>query len=65
MNNNMNVLDEINKGCYMGIDALDIVIKKVEDPDFKELLESQHQEYVDFTNKIDELYRVSCASLSL
>ena len=29
MNNNMNVLDEINKGCYMGIDALDIVIKKV------------------------------------
>ena len=30
MNNNMNVLDEINKGCYMGIDALDIVIKKVE-----------------------------------
>ena len=24
MNNNMNVLDEINNGCFMGIDALDI-----------------------------------------
>ena len=58
MNNNMNVLDEINKGCFMGIDALDIVIKKVEDPDFKELLENQHQEYVDLANRIDELYRV-------
>jgi hypothetical protein len=58
MNNNMNVLDEINKGCFMGIDALDIVIKKVEDPDFKKLLESQHEEYVELTNRIDELYRV-------
>ena len=57
MNNNMNVLDEINKGCFMGIDALDIVIKKVSDTSFKEVLEKQYEEYVSLTNIIDELYK--------
>lgn len=57
MNNNINVLDELNKGCFMGIDALNIILTKVEDPDFKDLLEKQHNEYVDFTNRIEELYR--------
>ena len=57
MNNNMNVLDEINKGCFMGIDALDIVIKKVSDTSFKEVLEKQYEEYVSLTNRIDELYK--------
>ena len=57
MNNNMNVLDGINKGCFMGIDALDIVIKKVSDTSFKEVLEKQYEEYVSLTNRIDELYK--------
>ena len=57
MNNNMNVLDEINNGCFMGIDALDIVIKKVSDTSFKEVLEKQYEEYVSLTNRIDELYK--------
>ena len=57
MNNNMNVLDELNKGCFMGIDALDIVIKKVSDTSFKEVLEKQYEEYVSLTNRIDELYK--------
>ena len=57
MNNYMNVLDEINKGCFMGIDALDIVIKKVSDTSFKEVLEKQYEEYVSLTNRIDELYK--------
>ena len=53
----MNVLEEINKGCFMGIDALDIVIKKVSDTSFKEVLEKQYEEYVSLTNRIDELYK--------
>ena len=30
MDNNIDVLDELNKGCSMGIEALDIILKKVE-----------------------------------
>ena len=41
----------------MGIDALDIVIKKVSDTSFKEVLEKQYEEYVSLTNRIDELYK--------
>ena len=37
--NNIKVLDEISKGCSMGIDALDDILNKVEDNKFRELLE--------------------------
>ena len=57
MDNNINVLDELNKGSCMGIDALDFIISKVDELEFKELLENQKKEYEDFSNKINELYR--------
>ena len=37
MDTNINVLDELNKGCCMGVDAIDIIIKKVDEFKFKEL----------------------------
>ena len=29
MENNINILDELNKGCCMGIDALKFILEKV------------------------------------
>ena len=56
MENNINILDELNKGCCMGMDALKIVVEKVNDGDFRDLLENQIMEYADFSAKIYELY---------
>ena len=41
MKENINVLDEINKGACMGIDAISYIIDKVKDKKFKKLLERQ------------------------
>ena len=57
MDNNINTLDELNKGCCMGIDALDFILSKVEEDKFKELLDKQLTEYQELSNKINELYR--------
>ena len=37
-NQNLNVLDEINKGACMGIDAISYIIDKVKDKKFKNYL---------------------------
>ena len=34
-NQNLNILDEVNKGATMGMDAISYVSEKVEDNDFK------------------------------
>lgn len=57
MDNNINALNEMNKGCLMGIDSLEIIIKKTSEPTFKELLEKQLNEYQDISNRINELYQ--------
>ena len=56
MNNNINVLDELNKGCCMGIDALEFIIPKTNEPKFKYLLEKQLIEYKDLSDRISNLY---------
>lgn len=57
MDNNINILDELNKGCYMGHDALNFIIPKVEEDKFKDLLEKQLREYEILAKKIDDLYK--------
>lgn len=37
-NQNLNVLDEINKGATMGMDAISFISQKVEDNQFKNIL---------------------------
>lgn len=54
--NEINVLDELNKGACMGMDAISFVLDKVEDDNFKELLERQYDGYKKISNKICELY---------
>ena len=53
----LNVLDELNKGSCMGVDAIDFILDKVEDEDFKKVLTDQKDEYEKMTDKIGNLYK--------
>ena len=54
--NEINVLDELNKGACMGQDAIHYIMDKVEDENLKEELINQYNEYKSISNKINELY---------
>ena len=43
-NQNLNVLDEINKGATMGMDAISFISQKVEDNQFKNILKTEYME---------------------
>lgn len=55
-NNNVNVLDEINKGTTMGMDAIEYVSEKVGDPQFRDVLNIEYDKYKDIATRIDEIY---------
>lgn len=55
-NNNVNVLDEINKGTTMGMDAIEYVSEKVGDPQFREVLNIEYDKYSDIEKRIDNIY---------
>ena len=44
-NQNLNILDEINKGATMGMDAISYISDKVSDYDFKEVLNTEYNKY--------------------
>lgn len=54
--NEVNVLDELNKGACMGKDAIHFVLDKVKDEAFKEELNNQYKQYEEITDKISDLY---------
>ena len=54
--NEVNVLDELNKGACMGQDAIDFIMDKVKDEKLKEVLEKQYAKYEKITKEIGELY---------
>lgn len=54
--NEVNVLDELNKGACMGIDAIHFILDKVEDQHFKEILITQYHQYQEISDKICKLY---------
>ena len=56
MDNNINTLDELNKGCCMGVDALDIILEKVDNNEFRNLLEEQKAAYTELEVKLNDLY---------
>ena len=51
----IDILKEINKNSKMGMDSLTTVIKKVEDTEFKNLLNTQHNEYQNIFDRTQEL----------
>ena len=55
-NQNLNILDEVNKGVTMGMDAISYVSEKVVDNDFKEVLNTEYNKYKDISNKVNNLY---------
>ena len=52
----INVLDELNKGACMGRDAIHFIMDKVEDDGLKKELENQYAEYKKILDKISNLY---------
>ena len=55
-NNNLNILDEINKGSTMGMDAISFVSEKVGDDEFKKVLEDEYNKYKDISRRVNNIY---------
>lgn len=56
MDNNVNVLDEINKGATMGMDAIKYVYDKVGDNVFKKVLDGEYRKYQQISDRIATEY---------
>ena len=50
------VLDELNKGCAMGMDAIKNILDKVEDKKFKDVLENEFDKYKEIHHRIETKY---------
>ncbi len=55
-NQNLNILDEVNKGATMGMDAITYVAEKVEDANFKNVLDTEYNKYKDISRRVNNLY---------
>ena len=56
MDNNVNVLDEINKGATMGMDAIQFVYDKVGDQTFKKVLDGEYKKYREISQRVSDEY---------
>ena len=55
-NQDMNVLDEVNKGAPMGMDAINYLVPKVKDGKFKGVLDIEYNKYKDISRRANNLY---------
>ena len=53
---NVKVLDEVNKGATMGMDAIHYILNKVGDEKFKKVLDVEYGKYQEITNRVNEIY---------
>ena len=53
---NINALDEINKGTCMGMDAINFVLDKIEDNEFKKVVQEQYNDYHHIEEEIGNIY---------
>ena len=56
MKENKNTLDELNKGCAMGMDAIDNILNKVENENLKDILKKDYDKYKKMHQKIEKIY---------
>ena len=56
MEENINALDEMHKGCCMGVDAIHFILDKVEDKSFKKILDKQYNTYENIKKDIEDIY---------
>lgn len=54
---NKDILDELNKGACMGMDAIKDIKEKVEDESFKEVLENEFDKYEKIHQRIEKKYK--------
>ena len=55
-NENLNILDEVNKGATMGMNAIHYVSDKVGDDTFKKVLDVEYNKYKEIYNRVNDLY---------
>ena len=55
-NKNLNILDEVNKGATMGMDAISYVSEKVTDNKFKNVLDTEYNKYQKISERVNDLY---------
>ena len=55
-NQNLNILDEVNKGATMGMNAISFVSDKAKDNDFKHVLDVEYNKYEDISKRVNNLY---------
>lgn len=55
-NQNLNILDEVNKGATMGMDAISFISPKVKDTEFKGVLDVEYDKYKKISQRVDDLY---------
>lgn len=56
MDENVKVLDEVNKGTVMGMDAISYVAEKVGDKEFQQVLDIEYGKYKKIANRVDDIY---------
>lgn len=55
-NQNLNILDEINKGATMGMDAISYVSEKAMDGDFRQVLTTEYNKYDKISKRVNSIY---------
>lgn len=55
-NQNLNILDEVNKGATMGMEAILYVSDKASDSSFKEVLDIEYNKYKKISQRVNNLY---------
>ena len=55
-NKDLNILDEVNKGATMGMDAISFVSQKVSDNEFKQVLDTEYNKYQKISQRVNDLY---------
>ena len=54
--NDLNVLDEVNKGATMGMDAIEFIEKKVGDENFRNVLNGEYSKYEEISKRANDIY---------
>lgn len=56
MKEDINALDELNKGSNMGVNSISYILDKIEDKKLKDVLEEQLDKYKKICNRISKVY---------
>jgi len=54
--NELNVLDEVNKGATMGMDAISDIKSKVDDQRFMQVLNIEYDKYQNISQRVNNIY---------